>query len=182
MRAIVTKLDGAAIQARRGIRWAWVAQISHDSPPWTGWTFSEIKATPSLPTNKTGASLVAQCLGVCLPMQGTWVRVLVREDPTCRGTAESLRHSCWACALEPALWSRRSTTGEATAMRGPCTAAGSGLRSPQLEKARVQQRRPSAAKNKINKLIKKKQNPEPLKTKQNKTEVLWTREKGVCIK
>ena len=30
-----------------------------------------------------GASLVAQWLGIRLPMQGTWVRALVREDPTC---------------------------------------------------------------------------------------------------
>ena len=29
------------------------------------------------------ASLVAQWLGTRLPMQGTWVRALVREDPTC---------------------------------------------------------------------------------------------------
>ena len=29
--------------------------------------------------------LVAQWLGVCLPMQGTRVRALVWEDPTCRG-------------------------------------------------------------------------------------------------
>ena len=32
-----------------------------------------------------GASLVAQWLRICLPMQGTRVRALVREDPTCRG-------------------------------------------------------------------------------------------------
>ncbi|KAJ8795983.1 hypothetical protein J1605_002745 [Eschrichtius robustus] len=31
------------------------------------------------------ASLVAQWLRICLPMQGTRVRALVREDPTCRG-------------------------------------------------------------------------------------------------
>ena len=31
------------------------------------------------------ASLVAQWLRVCLPMQGTRVRALVWEDPTCRG-------------------------------------------------------------------------------------------------
>ena len=30
------------------------------------------------------ASLVAQWLRVRLPMQGTWVRAPVREDPTCR--------------------------------------------------------------------------------------------------
>ena len=34
---------------------------------------------------ETGASLVAQWLGICLPMQGTQVHAPVREDPTCRG-------------------------------------------------------------------------------------------------
>ena len=29
-----------------------------------------------------GASLVVQWLRICLPMQGTWVRALVWEDPT----------------------------------------------------------------------------------------------------
>ena len=47
------------------------------------------------------ASLVAQWLRICLPMQGTQVHVLVREDPTCRGTTKSVLHNYWACALEP---------------------------------------------------------------------------------
>ena len=33
------------------------------------------------------ASLVVQWLRICLPMQGTRVRALVWEDPTCRGAA-----------------------------------------------------------------------------------------------
>ena len=45
-----------------------------------------------------GASLVAQWLRVCLPMQGTWVRALVWEDPTCRGAAGPVSHNYWACA------------------------------------------------------------------------------------
>ena len=44
------------------------------------------------------ASLVAQWLRVCLPMQGTWVRALVWEDPTCRGAAGPVCHNYWACA------------------------------------------------------------------------------------
>ena len=48
------------------------------------------------------ASLVAQWLRIHLPMQGTWVRALVREDPTCRGATKPVRHNYWACALEPA--------------------------------------------------------------------------------
>ena len=46
-------------------------------------------------------SLVAQWLRICLPMQGTWVRALVREDPTCPGATKPVHHSYWACALEP---------------------------------------------------------------------------------
>ena len=44
------------------------------------------------------ASLVAQWLRVCLPMQGTRVRALVWEDPTCRGAAGPVSHNYWACA------------------------------------------------------------------------------------
>ena len=40
-------------------------------------------------------------------------------------------------------------------MRSPRTAPKSSPRSPQLEKARVQQQRPNAAKNKINKFKKR---------------------------
>ena len=39
------------------------------------------------------ASLVAQWLRLCLPMQGTRVRALVWEDPTCRGATGSVSHS-----------------------------------------------------------------------------------------
>ena len=42
----------------------------------------------------TGASLVAQWLRVRLPMQGTRVRALVWEDPTCRGATGPVSHSC----------------------------------------------------------------------------------------
>ena len=45
-----------------------------------------------------GASLVAQWLRICLPVQGTRVRALVWEDPTCRGVAGSMSHNYWACA------------------------------------------------------------------------------------
>ena len=40
-----------------------------------------------------GASLVAQWLGICLPMQGTRVRALVWEDPTCRRAAGPVSHN-----------------------------------------------------------------------------------------
>ena len=44
------------------------------------------------------ASLVAQWLRICLPMQGTWVRALVWEDPTCHGATGPVSHNYWACA------------------------------------------------------------------------------------
>ena len=40
-----------------------------------------------------GASLVAQWLRICLPMQGTRVRTLVWEDPTCRGATGPVSHN-----------------------------------------------------------------------------------------
>ena len=40
-----------------------------------------------------GASLVAQWLRVCLPMQGTRVRALVWEDPACRGATKPVSHN-----------------------------------------------------------------------------------------
>ena len=39
------------------------------------------------------ASLVAQWLRICLPMQGTRVRALVWEDPTCRGATGPVSHN-----------------------------------------------------------------------------------------
>ena len=39
------------------------------------------------------ASLVAQWLRICLLVQGTRVRALVREDPTCRGATKPVRHN-----------------------------------------------------------------------------------------
>ena len=99
------------------------------------------------------ASLVVQWLRISLPMQGTQVRALVWEDPTCRGATMPVSHNYWACALEPSrhnYWSLRaeslcSATKEATAMRSPRTTTKSSPCSRQLEKARVQQRRPNTA-------------------------------------
>ena len=42
---------------------------------------------------KTRASLVAQWLRICLPMQKTQVRALVWEDPTCRGATRPVSHN-----------------------------------------------------------------------------------------
>ena len=112
---------------------------------------------PSLPLsikNNFWASLVAQWLRVRLPMQGTQVRSLVREGPTCRGATEPVHHNYWACALEPAshnywacepqLLSLHDTTAEAHMPRAPALQQ---EKPPQWE-AHSPQRRPNAAKNK----------------------------------
>ena len=39
-----------------------------------------------------GASLVVQWLRIHLPMQGTWVQALVREDPTCHRATKPVRY------------------------------------------------------------------------------------------
>ena len=62
-----------------------------------------------------GTSLVVQWLRICLPMQGTRVRALVREDPTCRGATKPASHNCWArvtqllklVCLEPVLHDKK---------------------------------------------------------------------------
>ena len=57
----------------------------------------------------TRASLVVQWLRICLPIQGTRVWALIREDPTCRGATKPVHHNYWACAPEPAshnYWAR----------------------------------------------------------------------------
>ena len=40
-----------------------------------------------------GTSLVAQWLRIRLPMQGTRVRALIQEDPTCRGATKPVCHN-----------------------------------------------------------------------------------------
>ena len=47
----------------------------------------------AIKNNEIWASLVAQWLRICLPMQGTWVQALVWEDPTCRGAAGPVSHN-----------------------------------------------------------------------------------------
>ena len=43
--------------------------------------------------NQLRGSLVVQWLRIHLPMQGTLVRALVQEDPTCCGAMKPMRHS-----------------------------------------------------------------------------------------
>ena len=52
--------------------------------------------------SETGTSLVAQWLRIHLPMQGTRVWSLGREDPTCHGATKPVHHNYWSPhALEP---------------------------------------------------------------------------------
>ena len=50
------------------------------------------------------ASLVAQWVRICLPIQGTRVRALVWEDPTCRGATRPMSHNYWACVAGACAW------------------------------------------------------------------------------
>ena len=111
----------------------------------------------------TGTSLVAQWLRIRLPMQGTRVRSLVREDPMCCGATKPVRQSYWACALEPVshnYWARTPQLLKPThlepvlhnekppAMRSPHIITKSSPCSRQLEKASAQQWRPNTVKDK----------------------------------
>ena len=130
--------------------------------------------------NYLGTSLVARWLRIRLPVQGTRVRSLVQEDPTCCGETKPVHHNYWAhtpqllkstcsrarmlqllslCAATTEACAPRAHAPqqrEASAMRSPCAATKSSPCSPQLEKARVQQWRPNGAKNKLKKKKKKK--------------------------
>ena len=89
----------------------------------------------------SGTSLVTQWLRIRLPMQGTRVWALVREDPSCRRATKPISHNYWACMpqllkptrLEPVLLNKRSHHTK------------SSPRLLQLEKAHVQQWRHNAA-------------------------------------
>ena len=52
----------------------------------------------SIQITKGGASLVAQWLRICLPMQGTQVQAVVQGDPTCHGATKPVGHNYWARA------------------------------------------------------------------------------------
>ena len=88
---------------------AWILYASDGgSPQWDpAPSQQKIKAEKAI----FGTSLVAQWLRTRRPMQGTRVWALVREDPTCHGATKPMRHSYWACALEPVshnYWSPRA--------------------------------------------------------------------------
>ena len=87
------------------------------------------------------ASLVAQWLRICLPMQGTQVRALVWEDPHAPEQLGPWATTTEPACLEPVLRNKRGRDSERPAHRDEEW-------PPQLEKALAQKRRPNTAKNK----------------------------------
>ena len=101
-------------------------------------------------------SLVVRWIGIHLPVQGAQVSSLVWEDSTCHRAAKQVHCNYWACflkpashnywslyALEPILRSKRSHCNEK-----PVHPIKSSSHLLQLEKACMQQQRPSTTKNK----------------------------------
>ena len=60
-----------------------------------------------------GASLVLQWFRIHLPMQGTWIRSLIQEDPTCCGATKPWCHNYRSLrALEAMLCNEKSRHNE----------------------------------------------------------------------
>ena len=84
---------------------------------------NKMKGHSSITEERT--SLVAQWLRIRLPRQGTWVRALGREDPTCGVATKPMRHSYWAhkpqllkpVCLGPVLHNKRSHRNEKPGQR-----------------------------------------------------------------
>ena len=74
-------------------------------------THTHTHTQSTLKTQYDGTSMMVQWLKILLPMQGTWVRALVPEDPTCHRATKPVSHNYQACALEPMspnYWSLRA--------------------------------------------------------------------------
>ena len=87
-------------------------------------------------------------------MQGTWVRALVREDPTGCEAPKPVLHNYWACALEPAshnYWARApqllSPLATTTEARVPRAHAPQQEKPPQRDVHALQQRVAPARRN-----------------------------------
>ena len=68
-------------------------QISDLEDRMVAFTAAEKNKEKRMKRNEDRASLLAQWLRICLPVQGTRVRALVWEDPTCRGTTGPVSHN-----------------------------------------------------------------------------------------
>ena len=106
-----------------------------------------IAQVAGLRTWKLGTSLVKQWLRIRLPMQGTWVRSLVREDPTCCEATKPVCHNYCACTLEPTSHNYWARAPQLLKPAHPRAHALQQEKPPQWE-AHALQRRPKAAKNK----------------------------------
>ena len=89
-------------------------------------------------------SRVVQWLRIRLPMQGTQVRSLVWEDPTCRGATKPVHRNYWACALEPTSHNYWAHVLQLLKPRTPRARAPQQEKPPQWE-ARAPQRRVAPA-------------------------------------
>ena len=82
-------------------------------------------------------------------MQGTQVRALVQEDPTCRGAAKPVRHNYWARTPRAhAPQQEKPPQWEARAPQQRVAPAHHNSNKACVCVCRTQQQRPNAAKNK----------------------------------
>ena len=81
-------LEGISSRTTEAEKW-----ISDLEDRMVEFTATEQNKEKRMKRNEDRASLVAQWLRICLPMQGTWVRALVWEDPTCRGATGPVSHN-----------------------------------------------------------------------------------------
>ena len=87
---------GPVVKIGLGILYVYYLAVSYCTFGWPA--LDGVVEVICLEINNPWASLVAQWLRICLPMQGTWVCALVWEDPICRGAAGLVSHNYWACA------------------------------------------------------------------------------------
>ena len=99
---------------------------------------------------------MAQWLRIRLPMQGTRVRALVREDPTCREATRPVSHNYWACASGACAPQRkRPRQWEARAPRWRVDPALAATRESPRTEAQHSQKKKKRKKNDINPWLKR---------------------------
>ena len=69
------------------------AELGNSSDVTLRISFEKHRQVVTLKCSEKGTSLVVQWLRICLPMQGTQVRSLVREDPTCHRATKPTSHN-----------------------------------------------------------------------------------------
>ena len=104
-------MDAQVLQLTRSVTWArHLGSLSLSFQLWNGeQSYLSHKVFVGIKWDHVGTSLAVQWLIIHLPMQGTQVRSLVWEDPTCCGVTGPVCHNYWTCAIEPAChncWAR----------------------------------------------------------------------------